>query len=101
MFLQESDILDLLPLGDSSKLQTPEKSLLLALLQRAMIDLLDKDPKVREEVFDWFTAPHADNWGTYYHVCIHLEFEPVRLRERILKLAQKNYLKPTSILKNK
>ena len=29
----------------------PEKSLLLAVVQRAILDLVDKDPKIREEVF--------------------------------------------------
>jgi len=100
MFIHESDILDLLPLRRTSVTFTPEKSLLLAILQRAIVDLLDKDPKIREEVFEWFTAPFTDSYGTYYHICLHLDFEPTSLRTEVLKTAQRKYLKPTSISEN-
>lgn len=69
----------------------PERRLLGAVLQRAVVDLSDKDPRVRTDAFYWFTSEEDHEWGSYYYICNILDIPNPRTfrREIFLKLKKK------------
>ena len=73
----------------SSSKGSPERNLLTAVLQRAIADLHDKSPKVREDAHYWFTSKnHKEQWGTCNHICEVIEMEPILLREALFRICE-------------
>jgi hypothetical protein len=68
---------------------SPEKALLFAILQRSLIDLKDKDPKIRADALYWFNSSDSRDenvWGTFSHICDNLDIKNAsRLKALILK----------------
>jgi len=64
----------------------PERSLLRSVLYRAVLDLTDRDPRIRVGSFFWFLFNDSKDWGSYLHICNVLGIEnTTALRDGIFK----------------
>jgi len=71
---------------------TPEKCLLVAILQRAIGDLQDKNKKFREDAVYWFRYNGQEEiWGSYLYICYRLNIEdPIFFKKQIFKICKEN-----------
>jgi hypothetical protein len=72
----------------------PERSLLRAILYRAVLDLTDRDVKIRSDAVFWFLLNESTEWGSYLHVCSVIGIEDIAgLRDGIFRSLENKILK--------
>lgn len=68
--------------GDS-----PEKELLIAILDRAVLDYCGREGELHDKAKEWlFSDPDFENAFSFAAICDHLKLNPIAVRERIIKL---------------
>jgi hypothetical protein len=70
--------------GESQEI-LPEKKLMTAVLERAILDLKNPDPEVREDAASWFNSPDEPNpcLFSYRHLCLALDLDQDKFRQKV------------------
>ncbi len=70
-----------------SKPETPERELLIAILDRAVLDYSGREGELHQKAKEWiFGVQDLDNLFSYNSICEHLGINPEALRQRIRNL---------------
>jgi hypothetical protein len=74
---------------DEPRMDTPEKNLLVAIVERAVSDLRCKnDRRIRQDALDWLTAPYRDDPEifSFQDICMSLEIDYDQVQSRLAKV---------------
>ena len=94
----DSDFLTNIEELDSTN-SSPERSMLAAMLHRAIADLKDSDVKIRQDAQYWFNAKSSNRiYGTFLYICEQLDIEnPTTFKKKVFKLIKNKTLRATVI----
>lgn len=66
---------------------TPERELLIAILDRAVLDFCGREGELHEKAKEWLFGDHDyENLFSFEAICGHLGLHPGSLRKRVLEL---------------
>lgn len=74
--------------------KSPERKLIVHILERAILDLKHSDSNIRSEAEEWFfDRAEEDYVFSYESICAHLELDAQRVQKSILKWLEASRLK--------
>lgn len=71
---------------------SPEKNLLISIVQRAMIDVYCGKPRWERDAINWLTSTKKSEFS-YHWICSILQIDSVRLRDKILSAKRSKIIK--------